>query len=206
MNFKNPIIFTLVTLFLVACGDNTTKAIVSDIEKLTIDNLDKNIYSTDSILLNASLKYENNEDTNVTNNIKWLSSDYSLVNIKNNTLTPVTNSGDVKITAKYEALKDKVTLHIVGLKDLNNSWSITSTEIKSTGEFPLIAEGNFTDGTNNKKILHNISWSSSNETDEITLKDDYSVFIEIKEVGSRDITARMFDNNETDKTITVTIK
>ena len=75
-------------------------------------------------------------------------------------------------------------------------FTITSDEIKTTGEFKLEAQANFTDGTKDKVVNYNIVWYSTNSDDEIT-REYNEVTIEIDETGERNITASIFDINQT---------
>ena len=205
--FKN-LLLTTTTIFFIACGDNTTQSITSDIDKLSIDEkMDQptDIYSTDEMKLHASVSFKDSTTDDATNSVKWVSSNYDIMNQYYSTSLPVSNSGDANITASYGEFNDTIQLHIIGLTDINNSWSIVSRDINSTGDFILKAEGNFSDGVNNKEILRNISWYSSNLDDTIVVDDDYTVTITIDSTGERNITARLFDNNETDKVLELNI-
>jgi len=204
---KNLLLSTTALLF-IACGDNTTQNITSDIDKLTIDektDQPTDVYSTDEIKLHASAIYNDSTSGDATHSVKWISSNYEIMNQNYATSLPVSNSGDANITASYGEFNDTIQLHIVGLTDINNSWNIVSTDINTTGEFILKAEGNFSDGVNNKEIIHNIYWYSSNSDDIIVVNDDDTVTITIDSTGERNITAKLFDNNESNKTISYMI-
>ena len=202
---KNLLLSTTALLF-ISCGDNTTQNMTSDIKELVInENKITDIYSTDEMKLSATVIYENNTTADATNNVKWISSDYSIITQNYSKSIPILNGGTADISAVYNDFNSSIQLNIIGLKDINNSWSIVKTDINTTGDFTLTAEGNFSNGVNNKEIIHNISWFSSNSDDTIVVNDDYSVTLTIESNGDRNITARLFDNNETDKTISYSI-
>ncbi|MEA2099918.1 MAG: hypothetical protein U9P72_07300 [Campylobacterota bacterium] len=204
---RNILLYTT-ALFFISCGDNTTEHITSDIKELTINEKTLNpisIYSTDALKLSAKVTYEDSSSADASNSVKWSSSNYAIMTQDSFLSIPIANNGSVEITAKYRDFNDSINLNIIGLNDINSSWGITSTNITTTGEFGLTAEGNFTDGVNNKPLIHNIKWYSSESTDIITTNDDYSVTLTIESTGDRNITARLFENNNTDQTITYSI-
>ena len=187
-----------ISLFFISCGDNTLEHITSDIQKIEIDQNDvTSIYSTDKTSLSSSVFYMDGTNADVTYDVSWENSDYNVTTLNKNILIPIVNSGDANITVKYKDISDKITVTIIGLKDINNSWKITRSDIETTGDFELKADGNFSDGVNNKPIIHNITWSSSNSDDIITIEEDYSIKINISTVGDRNITATLFDVNKT---------
>ena len=198
MKFKKIIIALSTSLFFISCGDNTLQHITSDVQKIEIDNSDTiKVYATDETVLSSSVYYEDNTSADSTYSVSWGNSNYNLATLNKNILMPIVNSGDLNISVKYENMSDKTTLSIIGIKDINSSWGITTATIETTGDFELTADGNFSDGVNNKTIIHNITWSSTNSDDIITIGEDYSVKINISTIGDRNITAKLFDVNKT---------
>ncbi len=189
--------FTL--LFFSACGDNTTQTVTSDISTIGIDEENATIvYATDYLELHSTVTYQDNTTADVTDSVTWKlydKSDYNIIRLNNNQIFPASNGGYVDVSAVYKNLadlNDTITVEVVALTD----FTITSDEIKTTGEFKLEAQANFTDGTKDKVVNYNIVWYSTNSDDEIT-REYNEVTIEIDETGERNITASIFDINQT---------
>ena len=198
MKFRTTILTITTALFFISCGDNTLQPITSDIQKIEIDQEEiYSIYATDEIKLSSSVIYLDGSSADSTHSVTWGNSDYNITTLNNNLLIPIINSGSSEISINYENLSDTIIVNVVGLAT-NNSWKITTETINTTTDsLPLTADGNFSDGTLNKEIVHNISWSSSNTDDIITINDDYSWSINISTIGDRNITATLFDVNKT---------
>ena len=197
MNFTKTILALSSSLLFISCGDNTLQHITSDVQKIEINQGDAiEVYATDETTLSSSVYYEDNSSADATYNITWENSNYYLATLNKNLLIPIVNSGDINISVNYKDMSDKIAVTIIGLEN-NSSWGITTAKIETTGDFELTADGNFSDGVNNKAIIHNITWSSTNTDDIITIEEDYSVKINISSIGERNITAKLFDVNKT---------
>jgi len=203
MQFKNTILALSISLLLISCGDNTIEPITSDVSKIEIDKIDTPIYSTDETALSASVFYRDNTYADATYNVTWINSDFNVTTLNKNLLIPIVNRGTADISISYENMNHTIAIEIIGLKDINNSWRITTENINTTGDFKLSADGNFSDGSINKPIIYNLIWTSSNSDDIITLdEEDNSININISTTGERNITATLFDVN---KTVTYTV-
>lgn len=198
MRFTKTILALSTSLLFISCGDNTLQCVTSDIKNIEIDQGETiSIYSTDETTLSSSVFYKDATSADATYNVTWKNSNYDVSTLNKNILIPILNSGDINISIKYQDFSDKARVNIIGLKDVNNSWRITTSNITTTGDFKLRADGDFSDGVLNKPIIHNITWKSSNSDDKITMDEDYSYNINISTIGERNITATLFDINKT---------
>ena len=199
MTYIKTFTLTFFLLFLNSCGENTTTPITTDISDMTIDPTTTPIYSTDEFLPTATAYYLDGTNADATDNINWKVSDSTLVSISNDIkILPLKNDGNFTLTAGYDSFKyfeNNITVDIVGITDLNSSWWI-STEVAGTGDYTLSAEGNYTDGTNNKPIVRNIIWTSSN-TDIATIATDenYVSTLTVLTTGTFDVNATLFGSS-----------
>ncbi len=211
MNFTKILLLLSVTLVFISCGDNTTEAVTSDINKLTIDPSDTNyqVYSTSKLELQATITYDDGTYAEATHSVSWKlynSDDYNTANLLSNSVYPIANSGSVAVSAVYKNLADfnsSVDVSIIPLKD----FYIIPIESNTTGEHILQAKGNFDDGESDKEIIYNITWISSQEDDDILIENNV-VTIDIDGTGERTITASIFsgEDDESNQTITYLIK
>lgn len=208
MTYIKTLTLSLLLLTFTSCGENTTTPITTDVADMTIDT-PVTIYSTDLYSPTATVLYTDASTDNATNNINWAVSDTGMLYLSNDlTILPLKNDGNSTLTAGYDNFKyfeNNVTLDIVGITDLNSSWRISSADITTTGDFPLSADGNYTDGTINKTIVRNIVWTSSSSTATFTTDENYNVQITIVDTGDINITATLFGDVNATMTKSYTI-
>jgi len=195
--FKKSLLTLSTALFFISCGENTLEHITSDVENIEIvQEKSTSIYSTDELSLKATVYYEDNTSADATNGVTWKNSDYNVTTLDNNLLIPSANIGETNITALYEEFNDSISVNIIGLVDINSSWDITHEDINTTGDFILSAHGDFTDGVTNKLIVHNITWSATNDSN-ISISDDNVATLHVFSTGELNVTAELFDFNIT---------
>ena len=197
MIYIKTLTLTFFLLFLNSCGENTSTPITTDISDVKIDQSNPTIiYSTDKFLPTATAYYLDDTQADATNNINWKVSDSTIAYISNDLIVfPLSNDGNVTLTAGYEAYEDSITLDIVGITDLNSSWWISTADRTTTGEYELKADGNYTDGTSNT-IKRNISWVSS-DTNIATISTDesYATTLNILSTGTFEVNATVFGSS-----------
>ena len=208
MTYIKTLTLLLLLLTLNSCGEDTTTPVTTDVTDMTIDT-PPTIYSTDEYLPTATVSYDDNTTDDATNNINWKVSDTEMLYISNDLIIlPLKNDGNSTLTAgydNYEFFENNVTLDIVGITDINTTWNISSADITTTGDFDLTAEGNYTDGTNNKTIVRNIVWTTSSSTATFTTDENYDVQISIVDTGDINITATLFGDENATMTKSYTI-
>ncbi len=210
MIFTKILLLLSVTLIFISCGENTTEAVTSDINKLTIDPSDNNyqVHSTSKLELQATITYDDGTYADATHSVSWKldSDDYNTANLLSNSVYPIANSGSVSVSAIYRNLADFNSSVDVSIIPLTNFY-IVPIDSNTTGEHILKAKGNFDDGVNDKEIIYNIVWSSSQEDDDIYIENNV-VTIDLDGTGDRTITASIFsgEDDESNQTITYLIK
>ena len=211
MKYIKRALFITVLLFINGCGDNTTTPITKDVSNMSIDNGPVlSLYSTDQYNPSATVYFNDGTSATATDNVDWKRSDLSMLYLSNELIIlPLLNDGNSTLTAGYKSFQyfeNNVTVDIVGLVDLNTSWRISSADVNTTGDFLLEAEGNYTDGTTNKKIVRNIVWTSSNTAiATISLDSNYVVTLTTLSTGDVNITATLFGDTNSSKTKQYTI-
>jgi len=210
MNLIKILLSIVTIIFFISCGENTTKTVTSDIKELNIDPDDDGykVHSTSMLELSATITYQDGNYGDATNSISWKlynRDDYNIINLDANIVYPVLNSGRVTVNAIYKDLadfNDSVSIEIIPLVD----FYIVPFDANTTGTHILKAKGNFEDGVN-KKVTYNISWSSSEDDDEIVFENNIAT-IDIDGTGKRTITASIFSgtDDENNQTITYLIK
>ena len=205
-------ILTLSLLLFTACGENTTTQISTDVNDMRIDQVSpQSVYSTDIFLPTATSYNIDGTTGDATDNVDWKVSDITQAYISTtNEVLPIVNEGNITLIAGYSSFKyfeNNITLNIVGITDLNSSWRIVSPiDVNSSGDFILEAEGNFTDGTINKKIVRNIVWTSSDvDIATISVDEDYVTTLNVIGTGDLNITATLFNDLNTTITKSFTI-
>lgn len=205
---KNFKLFSLITLSLLlnSCGDNTTTPISKDVrttEGMIIDTPPSPVYSTDLFIPTATVYYDDGTTDVATQNVDWKRSDTSLLYLSNElTVLPLKNDGNSTLSAGYKSFKyfeNNITIDIVGIIDINGTnktWDTQDLDQNITGTHNLVAEGNFTNGTNNYVINRNIVWTFAGDAPAIittVLTDNiYTSTIDITGTGDINITATLF--------------
>ena len=163
----STLLIAMSTLF-IACGENTTTPIVSDVNSLKIEAYSSKIYSTDTpSAISATVTYLDGTPIDATLDIKWRT-DIDTLYYENGTIWGgLNNGGTSSLTAIHSDFNDSVEVEVYSL----SSFYISSDEITTTGEHILSAKGNFEDNASHRDIVKNIVWSADNDA-VITVEDD----------------------------------
>ena len=213
MKFKKTLIALTTSLFFIACGDNTTQHITSDISNIKIDvpaseyrfNDTYEVYSTDELNLSAVVNYFDGNSADATNNVTWKisDSDYNITTLSNHILQPITNVGELDLSALYKDFNSTVHVKFVSLKNIDNSVKIVSSDdiieveqnitLHAIGDF---ASGDYLNAIDDKIIYNNITWTCDNNGS-CPVNENNSITLVATQTGNTTVTATIFDMNIT---------
>jgi len=145
-------------LLFISCGD-TTDTPITDITAIKINESNTTIYSTDAPTNpSARVYYADGSTADVTNEVKWSSSNEAVASVlKGSVQSGSNNGGDVNISISYKNITALPSLvRVTQLIDYNIS--ILNADANTTGTYNLLAIGVFDDNTT-KTIIKNINLS-----------------------------------------------
>lgn len=194
----NSIVFILITIFLISCGEITKVNQITDIKSIAIDNKNISIYPTDSNISNiATLTYKDNSTDIVTNDMEWSSSDINIFTVSQGKIGVITNiAGDANLSINYKKFNDSTTVHVHKL----TSFSLAYPDINSsgTGGYTFSAKGDFDNNKTGRLIKSNILWSANNSAT-ISVLNGVATITFIS--GDTNVTATMFGDTNTSSKI-----
>lgn len=199
---KRYILAFIVTFAFFGCKD--TSDTIKDIDYITIDTTSPtSIYATQNKKqLSASTFYTDGTSSDSTNNVKWTSSDYSIMSVYQGEINPKANGADVNISISYGNLPlDKIknspiTVNIIGIKSL--SIDQNNTDINTTGTFNITATATYNDNSTNAIGVDNslnITWSVSGNATLDSVTDGVATVTFSS--GETNVTVSGFDGNVT---------
>jgi len=203
--------FTLAALMVGCSKDNNDEdPLVPEIESITIEGtnaIHSIAISSDELQLNGRINYTDGTSSTTYNELDW-DSNTSDLNVHNGLLEANANSGDALISISY---RDKIfsqsshLVNIIALNDVNISsveLNITSgtTDINTTGDYNLVANGTFTDNNATSNISSHIIWTSSNAT--VANISSLGV-LSVQQNGTADINISVYNDINSSLTINV---
>ncbi len=184
-----------ISIFFISCGDNTTTPLIKDINTLFINDANITLHSTDlAYNTTATVVYTDNSTADATEAVLWTSSNSDVLSAYSGALTPLSNGGNVTITASYEQFSDSKPVQIYALTDYNASFP----DINATGTYVFQAYGNFENGDTNFPIVNNIIWSADNDA-VIEVTDGVASITLV--AGDTNVTATVFGETNTSSPI-----
>lgn len=147
----------LVMLLVGGCGTNDNTPLAGDIESIRVEANASALYATQTLQLAAFATYTHDiDESNVTENVDWLTSDSSIAVVSADGLVSGTEfGGDVQITAKYKSFNDTVSLYVYGLETIQIDANETNLSQELT--LQLQATGTFEDSSV-MDVTDNVLW------------------------------------------------
>ena len=170
--------FLILTAFVfISCGENTQTPVTTDISSIKINETNVTMYSTDdSIRLTANVVYEDGTEVNATNQLTWVNSDYTLINMFLGTILPIANGGDTNISIEYGNLSDYESVHVHKLTEI----TLHPSDINTTNQTDVITiSGSFDNNDSNVSIQRNVTWSTDVNSTILTTTDDNNITLDI---------------------------
>ena len=201
MKFLKNILLSIMTLFFIACGGDTTTVPLSDISSIKINEANTTIYSTDAASnLSATVYFTDGTSADLTMVATWISSDITLLSVEKGVIQALKNGGSTNITINYKSLmSEPVVVNIKKVTDYNIS--MVDADANTTGTYDIDAIATFEDNVT-KTIIKNIKWDVNNSA--IITGEGNTTQIQIVSTGDTNITATLFDDVNMTKNIVYT--
>ena len=200
--------------FMFGCSQDSSDSdpLVPEIESISIEGtsaIHSITISSDNSQLLGLITYTDGTTSTTYNELDW-ESNTSNVYVHNGLLEANANSGDAIISSSYRDKifnKDNYTVRIIALKDVNissTSLNITapSIDINTSGDYPLVANGTFTDNNVTTNISSHIIWTSSNTT---VATINYLGVLSVEQNGTADINISVYNEKNASLKVNVGI-